>query len=50
MTPKRQPGFGRHEPEALQTPLFVRIPKAEADKLARAAFEQKRPGFLPVTV
>ena len=43
MTRKRAIGFGERDADSVPTPLFVRIPKVEADKLDRAAFELKRP-------
>jgi excisionase family DNA binding protein len=44
MARRRPAGFGRSdEATSGPTPLFVRIPRVEADKLDRAAFELKRP-------
>jgi excisionase family DNA binding protein len=40
---KRTVGFGDRADASRATPLFVRIPKAEADKLSRAAFRLGRP-------
>src|SRR3712207_5017782 len=40
---KRQAGFTGGETEPDTTALFVRIPRAEAEKLDRAAFELRAP-------